>query len=208
MGGYSITSFALLGDVSELLNKDPVTQILALITATFISEDLTCLGSAWLSAEGRLPLWIAWIGCFSGIWMGDFGLYLIARWAGRPFTEKWLPTRWATSDSIQKAEHWIAQKGMKCLWITRFVPGTRLPTYLASGYLRMDATKFFGMTGFACLVWTSLLFWLAHRVGKELLPWLELYQWGAWLGLIGLIIAWFSTRKAWNAYLKKGKNHA
>lgn len=207
MDGNPIITLAMYGDISELINKDPLAQIFALVIGTFISEDLTCIGSAWLSADGRLPLRIAWLGCFAGIWLGDAGLYIIARWAGRPFTEKWLPAKWSKGDSIKKAESWIQHEGAKCLWITRFIPGTRLPTYLAAGYLRMNAYLFLTTTGLACLVWTTLLFWLAHRIGKELIPWLDRFRWSAWIGFIGLVITWGIAHRLWKRYQTKACDH-
>lgn len=203
MDGIPITHLAMFGDLSELIFKDPITQIFSIILGTFVSEDLTCIGTAWLSADGRLPFWVAWTGCFLGIWLGDAGLYIIARWAGRPFTEKWLPAKWSKGESIKKAEEWIQHKGIKCLWITRFVPGTRLPTYLAAGYLRMNAAIFLLITGLACLVWTTLLFWLAHRLGKEIIPWLDQFRWGIWIGLLGLVFLWSVTTWNWNRYKHK-----
>ena len=207
MDGIPVTSLAMYGDISELINKDPFTQIFAIIIGTFFSEDLTCIGSAWLSADGRLSLWVAWFGCFAGIWLGDAGLYIMARWAGRPFTEKWLPEKWSKGDSISQAESWIQHKGSKCLWITRFIPGTRLPTYLAAGYLRMNLSLFLLMTGLACLVWTALLFWLAHRIGKEMIPWLDRFRWGVWVGLLGVVITWGIIRWFWKRYKMRPSNH-
>ena len=207
MDGVPITFLAVAGDFSDLLDKDPLPQILALIVGTFISEDLTCLGSAWLSADGRMALWVAWAGCFLGIWMGDAGLYMIARWAGRPFTEQWFPDSWTKGESIIKAEQWIQKKGTQWLWITRFVPGTRLPTYLAAGYLRMNVSLFLCVTGLACLIWTTLLFWLAHSVGRELIPWLERFRWGAWIGLLGLVLVWVLFRRILNFHKKRSHSH-
>ncbi len=197
MDAFPINILAQFGSVSDILSKEPVAQWMAIVTGTFISEDLTCLGCAWLSADGQLAMNIAWSGCFAGIWLGDAGLYLLARLAGRPFTEKWLPASWSQGESIKSAEDWIRKHGSKCLWITRFIPGTRLPTYLAAGYLRMNAWLFLFITGLAALLWTTILFWLTHRIGKELIPWLERFRWGAWIGLLGLVVLWLMVRQGW-----------
>lgn len=182
----------------NLLTEHTWSQILALITATFVSEDLTSLGSAWLSANGHMTFWVAWWGCFLGIWMGDAGLYALARWAGRPFTEKWFSKKWTIAKSVQRAEGWIQQHGLKWLWMVRFIPGTRLPTYLAAGFLRMEFLGFITVTGLAALVWTTALFYLFHTLGDTLMILLEKLNWGSRMGFVVLVIIWLLVNKGWS----------
>ena len=50
--------------------------------ATFVSEDLACIGGGLLAASGSLPLSVAIAGCLLGIFSSDLGIYFIGRFFG------------------------------------------------------------------------------------------------------------------------------
>ena len=61
--------------------------------ATLVSEDLTCVASGLLVAQGRIDLFTAVLACFLGILIGDALLF----WAGRILGRPWLrrrPLKW------------------------------------------------------------------------------------------------------------------
>jgi len=64
------------------------SAVVVIILATFVSEDLTCITAGLLVNEGRLDLTAALAGCFLGIFIGDFGLWLMGWGAGRGL-ERW-----------------------------------------------------------------------------------------------------------------------
>ncbi len=136
--------------------------------ATLVQEDLPTIAAAVLAAAGRLSWITAFLGCFLGIWLGDALLYLAARGLGRPLLR--LPgfRRLATAEAITRSERWFAQRGPWLLASSRFLPGTRLPTYLAAGFLRVPLPQFLGVTGAAVAVWTGTLFLLAQLLGARL----------------------------------------
>ena len=87
----------------------------------------------------------AFTACFLGIWLGDAGLYALARFAGRGWFER---SSWRKfSPQVARSEKWFAERGAPILIFSRFVPGTRLPTYLAAGFLRVPAGRFLLITG-------------------------------------------------------------
>jgi membrane protein DedA with SNARE-associated domain len=65
------------------------------------------------------------------------------------------------------------------VFITRMLPGTRLPTYTACGFLRADLRRFVLGVIAATLVWTSLLFGAALLLGNYLLVQLGTWGWAA-----------------------------
>jgi membrane protein DedA with SNARE-associated domain len=143
-------------------------QAVGLALSTFVQEDAPTIGAALLASAGKLDWRVAFAACFAGIWVGDALLYLLARGAGRPLLATRLARRLVKPESLACGEAWFAQRGTWALVLSRFVPGLRLPTYLAAGFLRVSFPKFLLVTGVAVLVWTAVLFagthWLGVRV--------------------------------------------
>lgn len=126
-------------------------ELVLLALGTLVSEDLACIAAGALVAQGRHSLLAAITACFVGIFVGDMLLYLAGRaaWKGLP--------RFVSEDRILKAQAWLSERGPYVVFISRFVPGMRLPTYVAAGLLRADATRFTLYFLAASLIWTPLL---------------------------------------------------
>jgi membrane protein DedA with SNARE-associated domain len=149
----------------DTLNALPAIGLLA--AATFASEDLTCIAAGALVAEGQLTLGAAIAGCFSGIVTGDFVVFL----AGRVFASRVLATRFvkhlATPEAIDRSSRWLATRGQVVVFLTRFVPGTRVATSLAAGALRVNPLSFAAWITAAAAVWTPLLVGVSSIIGAE-----------------------------------------
>ena len=100
---------------------------------TFLSEDSATLAGGLLATLGKLSWPLAFASCFLGIWLGDLGLYALARLFGRPAIDRFWPRR--ASGSLDRSEAWFERHGLLALVICRLIPGTRLPTFLAAGLL-------------------------------------------------------------------------
>ncbi|HRI13010.1 MAG TPA: VTT domain-containing protein [Verrucomicrobiota bacterium] len=159
----------------------PITQASTLGLATFVQEDVPTITAALLAGGGRLAWSAGFFGCFLGIWLGDALLYLLARGFGRPLLRFGWAQRLATPESVARSEQWFAERGAWLLVSSRFVPGTRLPTYLAAGFLRLPFSRFLLVTGSAVAVWTLAIFGLAHIFGAQLTGWMQRWNHGAWL---------------------------
>ena len=143
--------------------------ILALLAvATFVSEDLACIAAGLLVADGRIGFIAASLACFVGIFVGDLGLYLIGRAFGRPALRR-RPLRWFISDdAVERASHWFESKGIGVIFLSRFTPGLRLPTYVAAGVLRTKLSSFAFFFAVAGLLWTPALVGIAAVAGERL----------------------------------------
>jgi len=65
--------------VQNLAAWMPVWQGAGFFLATFVLEDLATLGAGFLLAAGAISWPVAFAACFLGIWLGDAGLYALAR---------------------------------------------------------------------------------------------------------------------------------
>jgi membrane protein DedA with SNARE-associated domain len=131
--------------------------LVGLALATLISEDLTTIGAAGLSRQGYLPLWPAIAACAAGVYLGDLGLWLVGRVLGRRVLRlPWLRDRMddaALSHAAVRLDRHLAATVLA----SRFLPGTRLPLYLAAGVLGQRPLAFAAWSLVAVLLWTPLL---------------------------------------------------
>jgi membrane protein DedA with SNARE-associated domain len=155
----------------------PLWQGVGFFLATFVLEDLAAVGAGLLLAAGTISWPVAFGSCFFGIWFGDAGLYVLARFGGRRWFERSSFQR--LSAKVERSEKWFAEHGKKILVFSRCLPGARLPTYLAAGFLRLSAPRFLAVTGAASFLWTLVVLWLAQTVGAPLVRWLEEYKRGS-----------------------------
>jgi membrane protein DedA with SNARE-associated domain len=166
----------------------PATQALTLALMTFVQEDVPTVGSALLAAAGGMTWKAGFIGCFLGIWAGDALLYCLARGVGRPLLEQAWARRFFDPVAVARSERWFADKGGWLLVSSRFIPGTRLPTYLAAGFLRLPFGRFLLITGLVVAFWTVAIFGLADVFGAGLVTWLRRLSHGGWALLVGVVI--------------------
>lgn len=152
--------------------------VLMLIIAfsTLISEDLACIGAGLLAAQGLMSFPAAAVASFAGIFFGDLGLFLAGKHIGGPALRK-RPLRWFISeDAIQESATWFSERGPIVIILSRFVPGSRLPTYFAAGMLHTKLWNFLFYFLIAGVVWAPLLVWLAMTLGGKLLAFMHAYK--------------------------------
>jgi membrane protein DedA with SNARE-associated domain len=150
---------------------------LSIFFATFIYEDGATLLAATLSAGGSLDPRIGLLTTFLGIWVGDMGLYGLGSSFGRRAAQsRWLQ-KYLRPESLAKAEGWFARHGSLALVMSRAIPGSRLPLYVAAGALRLPVRLFAKATAVCSAVWVSAIFAIWRFIPKSsgqkrLLPWL------------------------------------
>jgi membrane protein DedA with SNARE-associated domain len=163
--------------VASLLQQasnHPALQGAAIVIGTFILEDAATVLAAMEVQSEAISVWTALISLYIGIVLGDMGLYGLGRLAAAvPWARRLIPE--------QKQEHgrrWLDVRVFKVVFISRFLPGARLPTYTACGFFGASFTRFVLATSLATLIWTSALFDASLRVGDILMQYL-----GAWRGV-------------------------
>jgi membrane protein DedA with SNARE-associated domain len=131
--------------------------IATIVAGTFASEDLTCISDGLLIREGKVTAATGVLGCFWGIFLGDLGLWALGRVCGRAVRRvRWLRARLPES-RLHACGDWFDRQGWRAIVATRFLPGTRLPLYVAAGMLGRKSLRFIVWSFLAALVWTPLL---------------------------------------------------
>ncbi|MFK8053174.1 MAG: alpha/beta fold hydrolase [Woeseiaceae bacterium] len=167
-----------------------VVLILAIIVASYVSEDLACIAAGLLAAKGVLSFGAAVGASLTGLFTGDLALFAAGRWLGEPALNRWL-----SEAKLARAKHWLKQRGPFVIIASRFMPGTRLPTYVAAGALHMPWLQFAGYFALATVVWTPLLVGLAMAYGEAMNRWFADYAaWGVWILIGGVVFIWWLVK--------------
>ena len=146
----------------------------AIVLLSFISEDAATISSSLSLFGGPITWPLGFAACFAGIWLGDLGLYSLARCFGKPILKSRWIARFADATAIERCRIKFNNHASLTLLASRFLPGTRLPTYLAAGLLSMPVTKFAAVTAFGALLWIGGIFIIAKLLGSQTLIWWSL----------------------------------
>ncbi|MGD8837234.1 MAG: alpha/beta fold hydrolase [Desulfobacteraceae bacterium] len=169
--------------------------ILLIAFSTLISEDLACIGAGLLAARGVIGLWPAVGGAFAGIVGGDLILFSLGRIAGRPALKR-RPLKWfLTAEDIENSSRWFASNGLGIILASRFVPGSRLPTFFSAGMLGRRMGPFIFYFCLAAALWTPVVVGVGALVGEQLMEYYYVFHGYAVWALLGLVLLIWATVK-------------
>jgi len=163
-------------DVDALSGKAFFIIFILIMAVTIFSEDLSVIAAGLLSAAGILPFFYAVLSCFLGILIVDINIYWLGKKVGNPILRR-APFRWMIKEKdLNRVQNLYEMYGMELLFIARFIPGARFPTYFAAGLLRSDFKTFIIYFVISVAVWTPLLVGLTVLIGQPMLQYLSVYQ--------------------------------
>ncbi len=169
---------------------------LALALATLVSEDGAAITTGLFVSSGRLELLPATLSAGAGIYAGDLGLFLLGRAARRwQVAARFVERRWSPGDLAEIGRR-FEQRSAAIVLGSRFLPGSRLPLYVAAGLFTRRAWPFCLWTFVAVAVWTPLLVSASAWLGGAMRELAHSYlAWGPAMGLPAaaiLLRRWFS----------------
>src|ERR1051325_3807762 len=144
---------------------------MAIITGSFVSEDAAVLSAATLAATRVLDAKLALLSAIAGVSLGDFGLFVAARFASRGAVQWEWTRRLIASEAVETCRRWCERNARAALFVSRAVPGTRLPMTLACGLFGMPALHFVLISLAGASTWVVLAFALVSRTRSKS-PWL------------------------------------
>jgi membrane protein DedA with SNARE-associated domain len=142
--------------------------LIGIAASTLISEDLACIAAGTLAAQGQLSLPAAIFASLVGIVVGDLLLYVAGYFGKHAILRFRFVAKYISSEKVQRAEDWFASRGNAVVVISRFVPGMRLPTYLAAGVLQMPVARFTLLLIVAAGIWTPAIVGISYYSGATL----------------------------------------
>ncbi len=142
----------------------PAVIALALALTTLLLEDLAIAAGVALATQGLISWELSLAAVGGGIALGDLGLYALGLGATRV---PWLRQRYVGDRSTWAREQ-IMRRLPSAVMLARVVPGLRLATYTACGFVRVPILPFTAWVLLAVTLWTVGLYGLSAAIGQAL----------------------------------------
>ena len=148
-----------------LILAAPTALTIALaLAAPFVQEDAAVIGAAAAAAANPDYAWV-WLGaCAIGLIASDLWKYGLGAMAHRSQRL----ARLAAKPSVIAARTTVVRRLGVALLIARFVPGTRIPLYVAAGFARAPFAKFAAFVAASALLYIALAYGIARALGAAM----------------------------------------
>lgn len=134
---------------------------LVLALTTLLLEDVAIAAGVAVAAQGALSWEWAFVAVAGGIALGDLALYGLGIAAHRV---AWLRRKYIDGRGGAAGQALRRELGGAVL-LARVIPGLRLLTYTACGFLRVPFAPFMAWVVLAVTLWTAGLFWFSSALG-------------------------------------------
>jgi membrane protein DedA with SNARE-associated domain len=171
-----------------------------------MAEELVLLGGGVLVASAVLRPLPMLLCTFLGTIVGDVLLFWLGRGLATRLTTSVYITRWLPPHQIARGGTFFTRYGNATVFLARFVPGLRAPTFFLAGTMQMPFWRFTTMDILAGLVFVPLICWLGYLFADHfdvLTYWFRNLQRTTVTVLILLGLSWW----LWHCRGKRG-NHA
>ena len=175
---------------------------ISIFLGTFLLEDVALASALVLVSQEKLPESVAFAACFLGISVGDLGLYLLGHLFQR-FESRW------PRGNVKKWLEGLRRKGQAqegtvgfLIVVSRMAPGTRLPIYCFSGFVRYPIWRFLILTAGSVLAWVSLAFLLGRSLQGPRL------EHSPWFVLFAFLITFWILKNVLQTLLQKWERRA
>jgi membrane protein DedA with SNARE-associated domain len=138
-----------------------VALFAAIFFLPFLQEDAAVIGAATASLLGLAPTHLLFITIVLGLLASDAWKYWIGRWARR---YEWAH-KFAEKPGVSVAGDLVRKEFVQTMLTARFVPGTRVPTYVACGFFRAHYGKYLVVLTMTATLYVIIMFTLFHSLG-------------------------------------------
>lgn len=127
----------------------------------FIQEDAAVIGAATASLAGAAPTSLILAAILTGLVASDAWKY----WMGRLARRYQWAHKFAEKPGVSIAGDLIRKEFIQTMLTARFVPGTRIPTYIAAGFFKADYVRYVLTLVVTATLYVGIMFALFHSVG-------------------------------------------
>ncbi|MFK7790564.1 MAG: alpha/beta fold hydrolase [Phycisphaeraceae bacterium] len=187
-GGMQDQTLSLPGSLELRDTMSPWLKAGVIMLGTFILEDPTSIAVGLFIKAGQIDPFVGGFAVLLGIFLGDFGLYMIGFVAGRSAL-RWRPiAAWVPTRHVEKLGEWFDDKGWKAVLASRFIPGSRLPLYIAAGVTGNKPWRFMMWTMMAVCVWVPVILFSVILLGEAARsPFQMILDFGGWPAFVGVV---------------------
>lgn len=130
-----------------------------------IPEDITLFVAGMLAYYGKVNVVAMVIVSMAGVLIGDSSIFLLGAKYGSEITKKPFFSKILTPERLDNVKEKLHQHGNKVIFISRFMPGLRAPTFFCAGSLHLPYKVFLLYDGLAALISVPLIVWVVYHFG-------------------------------------------
>lgn len=188
-GGLKDPTLSLPGNLELRGTMSPWLKAGVIMLGTFILEDPTSIAVGLFIKAGQIDPFVGGFAVLLGIFLGDFGLYMIGFIAGRSAL-RWRPiAAWVPTRQVEKLGAWFDEKGWKAVLASRFIPGSRLPLYIAAGVTGNKPGRFILWTCLAVCLWVPVILLSVVLLGEAArAPFQVIVDFGGWPAFVAVVL--------------------
>ncbi|MEM6413842.1 MAG: VTT domain-containing protein [Pseudomonadota bacterium] len=179
-------------DVDTILHLSGFALYAVLFFLPFVQEDVAVVAAATASMMQVEPVSVIFGVVLAGLTVSDVWKY----WLGYFARNHAWAHRFAEKKGVSVAGDLVRNDLIKTLFAARFIPGTRIPTYIACGFFKTPYVRFCLFVLTSAFIYVVLTFSLFHSVGavagEQTKYWLPLIAITIVLGYLG--IRWLRHR--------------
>ena len=134
---------------------------LTIFALPFFQEDAAVIGAATASITGAAPTEFILPAILTGLIASDAWKY----WLGTLVRRHDWAHRFAEKPGVSIAGDLVRKEFVQTMLTARFVPGTRIPTYIACGFFQADYIRYILVLALTASLYVGIVFVLFHTVG-------------------------------------------
>ena len=148
-------------EVADMAMMSGWALYLIIFLTPFWQEDVAVIAAATASLSGAAPTVFIVIAILSGLVASDAWKY----WVGRLARLYEWAHKFAEKPGVSIAGDLVRKEFVQTMLTARFVPGTRIPTYVACGFFKAPYGKYLVVLVGTAALYVAIVFVLFHSVG-------------------------------------------
>lgn len=155
-------------------------------------EDVVLISGGILSSHGITDVYVVNAVCMAGVLIGDGTIFFLGRHFGQSLRSRKFFRRIISEKNDHRVASIMGKYGDKVIFMARFMPGLRTPTFFTCGTYQVKPWKFFLLDGFAALISVPVWIHVGYLFGQnleELEKLVRTMQTGLYVTLLGVILA-------------------
>ncbi|MDZ4727466.1 MAG: VTT domain-containing protein [Leptospira sp.] len=144
-----------------------IKEFVLITLSTLISEDLTCISVGLLIQADQISVSNGILSCTLGIFLGDYLLFLTGKELHGMLRKREKFQFLFTNDFFTKTAIKLEKNYIKTIFLSRFMPGTRLPIYTFAGMTSKTSLPFIFTSFVASVIWTPAMIYLSFLYGES-----------------------------------------
>jgi membrane protein DedA with SNARE-associated domain len=162
-----------------------------------MAEELVLLAGGVLVASGVLNPVLMLLSTFLGVIVGDVLLFWVGCGLATTLTTFKYCRRWLPPQKLSRGGEFFARHGPTTVFLARFIPGLRAPTFFLAGTMHMPFWRFTIMDCLAALIFVPLVCWLGYLCADQfdvLTYWCRNFERATLTVLVLLGLSWLLWR--------------